>query len=103
MHNNWKKFLITSHFHYRTQTLDPRNGYAYRTRFMQIQCFYQEVRCHRTGVGNLRPAGWMRPAKAFYPDRDLFSFFNDRRAETNCRNDSHTFFGLCHQSGRKKA
>ena len=49
-----------------------------------------------TGVGNLRPAGRMRPAKAFYPARDLISFFNDRYAAINRQNDSHlvakTFF-----------
>ena len=61
------------------------------------------------GVGNLRPAGRMRPAKAFYPARDLLLsigrrpfFFNDRYAAINRRNDSHllakTFFcSLCHR------
>ena len=55
-----------------------------------------------TGVGNLRPT------KAFYPSRDLFSFFNDRYAAINRRNDSHllakTFFcGLRDRFVRKKA
>ena len=27
-----------------------------------------------SSVGNLRPTGRMRPAKAFYPARNLFSF-----------------------------
>jgi len=28
--------------------------------------------CSITGVGNLRPAGQIRPADTFYPARDLF-------------------------------
>ena len=48
-----------------------------------------------TGVGNLLPAGRMRPTKAFYPARNLLlpsgprPFFNDRYAAINRRNDSH--------------
>ena len=61
----------------------------------------------RAGVGNLLPAGRMRPAKAFYPACDLFSFFNDRYAAINRRNDSHLaaktcFCGLRHRIVRKK-
>ena len=61
------------------------------------------------GVGNLRPAGRMRPAKAFFPARDLLlssgpgPFFNDRYAAIYRRNDSHHIFGSSpHQFDRAK-
>ena len=54
----------------------------------------------KPGVGNLRPAGRMRSAQAFYPARDLLlssgrdlvSFFNNRYAAIKRRNDSHLIF-----------
>ena len=36
--------------------------------------------------------GYLGSAEAFYPARDLFSFFNDRYAAINHRNDSLLIF-----------
>ena len=61
----------------------------------------------RAGCG--APRHFTQPATFFcHRSRSLFSFFNDRYAPINRRNDSHlltkTFFcGLRHQCGRKKA
>ena len=64
------------------------------------------VFCCKSRVGNLRPSGRIRFAKAFYPARDLllssgprsFFFSNDRYAAINRQNASHrlakTYFCL---------
>ena len=68
------------------------------------------------GVGSLRPRSGCGPPRHFtrpatfycHPARELFSFFNDRYAATNRRNDSHPlaktcFCGLRHRFVEKRS
>ena len=100
--HNWLCYQIsfaTNHITFATLVNDfalASNVYQCTITIIASQLIRSKWFHSNPGIGNLRPAGRMRPVKAIYQTRDLFSCFNDRYAAINRRNDSHllakTFF-----------